>query len=133
MCLYLMLLYVGDYGVLILTFSFTYLFQLTATQFTVSNFWSVDTILGVVSICEYILFDLFNMFLSHPGNLLCFRPPFKAHMIQVFVKDWYGKSHIFSLLQNATISHLKKQVSVKFKIPHNMYWLSGPGTKKNDR
>ena len=134
--LYLMLLYVGDYGVLILTFSLAYLFQLTATQFTVSNFWSVDTILGVVSIYEFILVDLFNIFLSLPGNLLCFIPQFKSCMIQVFVKDWYGKSHIFHLNQTATISALRKQISVKFKIPQNVYWLSGPErnlTKNNEK
>ena len=51
-------------------------------------------------------------------------------MIQVFVKDWYGKSHIFRLLQTATVLDLENQLSVKFKVPQSEYWLSGPGGNK---
>ena len=127
LCFYLMLLYVADYGVLLLIFSLGLLFQFSAKSFTVCNFWSVDTLLVVSFIYEYILVDLFNIFLLIPGNLLCFFHSFQPYMIQVFVKDWHGKSHLFHLVQTATLSDLKKQVSVKFKIPHSMFWLSGPG------
>ena len=48
-------------------------------------------------------------------------------MLQVFVKDWYGKTHIFRLLQTATVSDLEKQILVKFKLSSSDYWLSGPG------
>ena len=129
MCFYFLLLYVGDYGVLLLFFFLAFLFQFTGNSFTIVNFWSGDTILAVLAIYECILVDLFNIFLFLPGNLLCFVPHFKPYVIQVFVKDWYGKSHIFRLIQDTTAADLKKQISFKLHIPQTEYWLSGPGGK----
>ena len=110
--------------------SLGFLFQFTTDSLTVCNFWSGSTLLGTFAIYDHMLVDLFNMFLSLPGNLLCFVPPFKPYMIQVFVKDWHGKNHIFRLIQTATVSDLEKQIYVKFKLPHSEYWLSGPGGNK---
>ena len=125
-----MLLCVGEYGLLLLSFFFGSLFQFTSDTFSLCNFWSFGTLLGVLSIFEYVLVDLFNIYLSLPGNLLCFVSPFKHYMLQVFVKDWYGKTHIFRLLQTATVSDLEKQILVKFKLSSSDYWLSGPGGNK---
>ena len=69
-------------------------------------------------------------FLSLPGNLLCFVSPFKPYMVQVFVKDWHGKTHLFRLLQTATVSDLQKQLLVKFKLPTSEYWLGSPQGNK---
>ena len=129
-CVYFMLLCVGEYGLLLLSFFFGSLFQFTSDTFSLCNFWSFGTLLGVLSIFEYVLVDLFNIYLSLPGNLLCFVSPFKHYMLQVFVKDWYGKTHIFRLLQTATVSDLEKQILVKFKLSSSDYWLSGPGGNK---
>ena len=111
----------------LLTFFFGYLFQFTCKTFSLHNFWSFGTLLGFFSTFEYVLVDLFNIFLSLPGNLLCLVSLFKPYMVQAFVKDWYGKTHVFRLLQTATVSHLEKQISVKFKLSSSDYWWSGPG------
>ncbi|KAL9964720.1 hypothetical protein ACROYT_G028400 [Oculina patagonica] len=63
---------------------------------------------------------------SKKGN----NSPKLPYMIQVFVKDWHGKTTIFRLLQNATVSDLQKQILIKFKLPSTEYWLSGPGGNK---
>ena len=94
-CVYFMLLYVGEYGLVLLVFFFGSLFQFTSESLSLCNFWSFSTLLGIFSIFEYVLVDLFNIFLSLPGNLLCFVSPFKPYMVQIFVKDWHGKTHIF--------------------------------------
>ena len=53
--------------------------------------------MGIFCIFEYMLVDLLNMLLFLPGNLLCYVPPFKKYMIQVFATDWFGKNtHISS-------------------------------------
>ena len=129
-CVYFMLLYVGEYGLVLLVFFFSSLFQFSSECFTFCNLWSFSTLLGIFSIFEFVLVDLFNIFLSLPGNLLCFVSPFKPYMVQIFVKDWHGKTHVFRLLQTATVSDLKKQILVKFKFSVSEYWLSGPGGKK---
>ena len=108
-CVYFMLLYIGEYGLVLLIFSFGSFLQFTCETFSLCNFWSFGTLLGVLSTFEYVLVDLFNIFLYLPGNLLCFVSPFKPYMVQVFVKDWYGKTHIFRLLQTATVSDLEKK------------------------
>ena len=129
-CVYFMLLYVGEYGLILLIFFFSSLFQFTSECFSLCNFWSFSTLLGIFSIFEYVLVDLFNIFLSLPGNLLCFVSPFKPYMMQIFVKDLHGKTHVFQLLQNVTVSDLEKQILVKFKLSGSEYWLSGPGGNK---
>lgn len=129
-CVYFMLLYVGEYGLMLLLFFFCSSFQFTSDRFSLCNFWSFGTLLGVLSIFEYVLVDLFNIFLSLPGNLLCFVSPFKHYMVQVFVKGWYGKTRIFRLPKTATVSDLEKQISVKFKLSSGDCWLSGPGGNK---
>lgn len=101
---YFMLLYITDYSMLSIVFSISigFLYQFINESLTVCNFWSGSTLLGTYAIYDHMLVDLFNMFLSLPGNLLCFVPPLKPYMIQVFVKDWHGKKHIFLLIQTAT-------------------------------
>ena len=127
MCLYFMLLYMGHYGILALLLIMAVLFvQFTGEPLTFSNFWSSDTLFGISATFEFMLVDLFNMFLSLPGNILCFIPQFQTLMIQVFVKDWHGKTHIFRLPKNATASDLRKQISIKFKLSRSHYWLNGP-------
>ena len=51
-------------------------------------------------------------------------------MVHIFVKDWHGKTHVFRLLQTATVSDLEKQILVKFKLSSSEYWLSGPRGNK---
>jgi len=132
--LYLILLYVGEYGIFLLVSCFGVLFvKLTGESLTVSNLWSGGTLLGIFSTFENILIDLLNIHLSLPGNLLCFVPPFKTVISQIFVKDWHGKTHTFQLPQTATVSDLVKQISVKFKLSQRDYWLSGPGGKKMEK
>lgn len=127
LCFYLILLYVRHYAILILAVIMGFLFvQFTGESLTACNFWSGSTLLGIFTTFEYMLIDLFNMFLSLPGNLMCFIPAFQPFMIQVFVQDWHGKTHIFRLPQSATVSDLENQISIKFKLPHSYYWLSGP-------
>ena len=77
-----------------------------------------------------MLIDLFNIFLSLPGNLLCFVSPFKPCMVHIFVKGWHGKTHVFRLLRTATVSDLEKQILAKFKLSSSEYWLSGPRGNK---
>ena len=126
-CLYFMLLYMGHYGILALLLIMAVLFvQFTGEPLTFSNFWSSDTLFGISATFEFMLVDLFNMFLSLPGNILCFIPQFQTLMIQVFVKDWHGKTNIFLLPKNATASDLRKQISIKFKLSRSHYWLNGP-------
>ena len=126
-CLYFMLLYMGHYGILALLLIMAVLFvQFTGEPLTFSNFWSSDTLFGISVTFEFMLVDLFNMFLSLPGNILCFIPQFQTLMIQVFVKDWHGKTNIFLLPKNATASDLRKQISIKFKLSCSHYWLNGP-------
>ena len=70
-CVYLyMLLFVGEYGLVMLMFFYS-------GTFSLCNFWSFGTLLGIFSVFEFMLIDLFNIFLSLPGNLLCFVSPFK--------------------------------------------------------
>ena len=96
------------YSVLLLFLFLAFLFQFTANSFTIVNVCSGDTILTVFALYECILVHLFNIFLFLPGNLLCFVPHFNPYVIQVFVTDWYGKSHIFRLIQNTTVNDLNK-------------------------
>ena len=97
--------------------------------FKINTLFSGGTLVGIFCIFEHMLVDLLNM-LFLPGNLLCYVPPFKKYMIQVFAIDWFGKTHTFHLTQNATSLDLQKQISVKLNIPQSDYWLSGPGGKK---
>ena len=129
-CVYFMLLFVGEYGLVMLMFFYSAVFQFTSGTFSLCNFWSFSTLLRIFSVFEFILIDLFNIFLSLPGNLLCFVSPFKPYMMHIFVKDWHGKTHVFRLLQTATVSDLEKQILVKFKLSSNEYWLSGPRGNK---
>ena len=133
-CIYLILLYVKDYDIFLLVSCFGVLFvKLAGESLTVSNLLSGSTLLGILSTFEYTLIDLLNLHLSLPGNLLCFVPPFKRLVTQVFVQDWHGKIHTFRLTQSATVSDLTNQLSVKFKLPQCDYWLSGPGGKKMEQ
>ena len=101
---YFMLLFVGEYGLVMLMFFYSSFFQFTSDTFSLCNFWSFGTLLGIFSVFEFMLIDLFNIFLSLPGNLLCFVSPFEPYMVHIFVKDWHGKTHVFRLLQTAPVS-----------------------------
>ena len=77
------------------------------TKFVLSNRFGKhikDTIRNIISVFEFMLIDLFNIFLSLPGNLPCFVSPFEPYMVHIFVKDWHGKTHVFRLLQTAPVS-----------------------------
>ena len=83
----------------------------TGEPLKVSNFWSSDTLFGILSTFEYVLFIYFNCltcFYLSLGNKLCFIAQFQTLMIQVFVKDWHGKTHMFRLPKNATTVRPKK-------------------------
>ena len=75
MCVYFRLLFVGEYHLLM--FFYSSVFQFTSGTFSICNFWSFSTLLAIFSVFEFMLIDLFNIFLSLPGNLLCFVSPFK--------------------------------------------------------
>ena len=70
-------LFVGECGLVMLMFFYSSVFQFTSGTFSLCNFWSFSTLLGIFSVFEFMLIDLFNIFLSLPGNLLCFVSPFK--------------------------------------------------------
>ena len=72
--------------------------QFTARHFSFLSVFSSETLLGVLAIYDIMLIDLLNMFLSLPGNLLYFVPTFKPYFSQVFIRDWFGKTHVFRLL-----------------------------------
>ena len=129
-CVYFMLFFVGEYGLVMLMFFCSSDFQFTSDTVSLCNIWSFSTLLGFFAVFEFMLIDLFNIFLSLPGNLLCFVSPFKPCMVHIFVKDWHGKTHVFRLLQTATVSDLEKQILVKFKLSSSEYWLSGPRGNK---
>ena len=67
----------GEYGLVMLMFFYSSVFQFTSGTFSLFNFWSFSTLLGIFSVFEFMLIDLFDIFLSLPGNLLCFVSPFK--------------------------------------------------------
>ena len=129
-CVYFMLFFVGEYGLVMLMFFCRSVFQFTSDTVSLCNIWSFSTLLGFFAVFEFMLIDLFNIFLSLPGYLLCFVSPFKPCMVHIFVKDWHGKTHVFRLLQTATVSDLEKQILVKFKLSSSEYWLSGPRGNK---
>ncbi len=58
-----------------------FLCSLQGESFSVCNFWSGSTLLGIFLVLDFTLVDLFNIFLSLPGNLLCFISPIKPYMI----------------------------------------------------
>lgn len=130
-----MLLYMGSYGIWTVLLIMAVLFvQFTGEPLTVSNFWSSDTLFGISATFEFMLVDLFNMFLSLPGNILCFIPQFQTLMIQVFIKDWQGKTHMFRLPKNATTVRPKK---TDFKSMYTFLqlllvkWSTGPKSGKS--
>ena len=72
-----MLLSVGEYSLVLLSFFFGSSIQFTSETCSLCNFWSFGTLLGILSIFEYVLVDLFNIVFSLRGNLLCFMSQIK--------------------------------------------------------
>ena len=105
-----------------------FLLQLTGNSLTVCSFLSGGNLLAVLEMNEYVLIDLFNVFISSWKFIVLFLN--LDHILYKFLSETGMENHIFRLTQNATLSDLSKQISVKFKIPHSEYWLSGPDGNK---
>ena len=94
-CFLLMHFIIGDFGFWGgFLFSLGFLISLQLDIFLSCLFFQVK----LLAIYDIMLIDLLNMFLSLPGNLLYFVPTFKPYFSQVFIRDWFGKTHVFRLL-----------------------------------
>ena len=56
-CVYFMLLFVGEYGLVVLMFFYSSFFQFTSDTFSLCSFWSFGTLLAIFSVFEFMLID----------------------------------------------------------------------------